>query len=675
MRPVLKWTGIVVVAVLAAIVICLALFDWNRLREPIARMASERSGRPVQIVGDLKVHAFSLNPSVSVDGLRVGNPNWVREDVKNATDHLAEIQHLRLKIALLHLLKGDLVLPELVVQKPDIYIVRARDGRGNWQGKKRPTAAPAEDPAELPAIRKLIISGGTLHVIDEIRKLEFRGTFASDDKTATDKAMPFHLQADGKLNEEPFALRVEGRSLININPETPYPFTANVQGGETKLIVQGVFTRPFDLGQYRASAILKGDDLADLYGLTGLALPNTPPYRVSGRLERKGSHIQFTEASGEIGDSDVRGDVFVDIADERPRVKAQLVSRALDVDDLAAPLGAAPSVKSGETVSKKEQQIAAAMQAKRKLFPDATLHIDRIRGMDGTMTFRADSVVARKVPLRKFSANLKLEKGVLLIDPLSFEMPQGRLAGSVRLDARKDIPETNMDLHLTGVQLSQFKPKKSPVAPLDGVLLARAQAKGRGDSVAKVLATADGAVTAVVPKGEIREAFAELTGINVARGLGLLVTKDQEHVDVRCGVADFKIINGKMSAQNLIFDTNNVLITGKGAIDLGAEAFDLTVRGQPKKLRLLRVRTPIEINGPLRKPNIGVKPGNLAGQTGVAAALGALVTPLAAVFAFVDPGLAHDADCGALLAEAQRNAAPVKRAPIKTATGEATTRR
>jgi hypothetical protein len=118
----------------------------------------------------------------------------------------------------------------------------------------------------------------------------------------------------------------------------------------------------------------------------------------------------------------------------------------------------------------------------------------------------------------------------------------------------------------------------------------------------------------------------------------------------------------------MVFDTDNVLITGKGGISLQEERFDLSIRGQPKRLRLLRVKSPIAIRGPLRKPAIGLEVDPKAmGQTGVAAALGALVAPLAAVVAFVDPGLAKDADCASLLAEAKSEGAPVKTAEIENA--------
>ncbi len=42
------------------------------------------------------------------------------------------------------------------------------------------------------------------------------------------------------------------------------------------------------------------------------------------------------------------------------------------------------------------------------------------------------------------------------------------------------------------------------------------------------------------------------------------------------------------------------------------------------------------------------------------------MTPPAAVLAFIDPGLAEDADCGALLAEAKRHGAPFKEAQRPT---------
>jgi AsmA family len=53
------------------------------------------------------------------------------------------------------------------------------------------------------------------------------------------------------------------------------------------------------------------------------------------------------------------------------------------------------------------------------------------------------------------------------------------------------------------------------------------------------------------------------------------------------------------------------------------------------------------------KPAFHLETGHLLKQGGAAGALSTLLTPLAAVLAFVDPGLAKDQNCAQLLAEAQ----------------------
>jgi uncharacterized protein involved in outer membrane biogenesis len=274
--------------------------------------------------------------------------------------------------------------------------------------------------------------------------------------------------------------------------------------------------------------------------------------------------------------------------------------------------------------------------------------------MDADVKFHAGSIAAGSLPLKRVAFDVKLNEGVLALDPFAFELPQGKLSGTVHIDARGKTPETKFDLRVRNFQLDQLK-GKAPDAkpPLGGVMQARAQISGRGDSVHDFVADAQGRVIAVVPKGRVNAAFAELTGINVARGIGLLLTGNDESTEIRCGVAEFGIKDGTMNADNVVFDTTNVKITGKGDIELGPEQLDLTIKGEPKKLRLARLRTPIEINGKIMKPKIGVDVGKTVKQGAIATAIGAVLTPLAAVFAFVDPGLAKDENCAALLSTAK----------------------
>ena len=226
-----------------------------------------------------------------------------------------------------------------------------------------------------------------------------------------------------------------------------------------------------------------------------------------------------------------------------------------------------------------------------------------------------------------------------------------------RIDARGAVPQVHVDLRARDIELQQLK-GKSPeaVPPLTGQLQARAVIEGSGDSVHKVLADARGGLTVVLPHGQVRAAFAELAGIDVAEGVGLLLKGNEQDRGAlrRCAVCN----PGRHAARAACrLRHQERAHHGRGDASLGSEELDLSVKGDPKKPRLVRLRTPIEIRGHFRKPDIGINAGSALKQGAIAAAVAAVATPLAAIFAFVDPGLAKDQNCATLLAQAGDRAA------------------
>jgi uncharacterized protein involved in outer membrane biogenesis len=286
------------------------------------------------------------------------------------------------------------------------------------------------------------------------------------------------------------------------------------------------------------------------------------------------------------------------------------------------------------------------------LLPDADLQVNRVRGMDADVTYTAVSVDMPKLPMKNVSFHVLLDDGVISLDPLSFILDQGSFSGSVRIDARRAVPASAIDMRMADVDLAQFKTAKMTEPPLSGKLAGRVKVHGTGSSIHKFASSADGAISLIIPGGEVNQALAELTGINVTRGLGLLLTKNDAKTAIRCGVVDFQTRKGTLEAKTVFMDTTDVLITGRGDINLDTEALNLSLRGEPKKLRFTRIRAPITVKGTLEHPSVGVDAGKLAEQGAVATALGTLLTPFAAVIAFVDPGLAKNKDCAASVAQA-----------------------
>jgi AsmA family protein len=649
----------VAIGIAALVMVCLAallFMDWDLFKGPIARAVSAKTGRSVAIAGHLRVHLWSSTPTLTVEGVRVANPPW------EVPRPLLQLQRLQVQIELRPLFTGHLILRRVEVDQPDLYLHQESSGRANWtNANTAPTSAtrPAAKPFNLPAIHELIIQSGTLVLVDDARRLRIKGTIDAHEHAAVADARALQILAQGTINTQPFTLEVSGGALLAVNPEHPYPFKLSIRAAENQIDAGGQILKPFELGQLQLQVAARGPDLAELFYLTQLALPNTPPYQLQAQITRDGQHWVVRDIKGLLGRSDIGGQVDIDAAHNRPMLTANLDSHHLYLSDLgavtgnrAATAGPLDRANPGDAPA----PVASAKGTPTMLFADAHLATNRIRAMDADVQFKASSIEAGKVPFTQVSLHAKLKDGLLALDPVQFEMPQGRLSAAITIDARQAIPQVRMDARATDIDLAQLKGSAAAsAAPLTGVLQARAVIKGRGDSVHNVMKDADGSFAAVIPHGDIRSAFAELTGIDLA-GLGLLLTKDQARAPIRCGVARFDVVGGTAQAQSIVLDTQNVLITGGGKINLGSEQLDLTIHGQPKKIHLVRVRAPVDIKGVLTKPSFQPDKGQLLKQGGVAVALGALLTPLAAMLAFVDPGLAKDQDCSQLLAQAHTHA-------------------
>jgi AsmA family protein len=660
------WAMALIVGVLITTFLLLAFMDGNVFKPAVARAISARTGRHAVIAGSLRLHLLSWTPSAEIDGLSVTNPEWADQPL------MFEAKQIGLSVSLGRLLRGQIVIPRIKLVDPVFNLERDSQGRASWNFD---TAAGLPKgntkPATIPAIRSLLIQNGHLHVVDQIRKLRFGGSLVADDESGKSDASTFEVQAKGTLNDKPFRLDAKGGPLLNLAPEKPYSFAMQVTAADIKLDTRVTVLKPFDLSLLDVSFDVSGKDLADLYYLTGLALPNTPSYRLAALLHVSGSTLRVGNLNGRVGSSDLEGSLRVETGGPRPKLQGKLTSRSLNLIDLAPSLGqpaeamdnlSGPKAPSDNKIFKKSKQTPSRADAEPTpkaadwVLPDADLQVERVRGMDADVTYEAASVRAPTVHTTEVDFHLVLDNGILTLEPLRFVLDKGTFSGSVRIDARSEVPQSAIDMRIANVDLGQFKAAKMTKAPLSGALMGRVKIQGSGGSIHKFASTVDGVVSIIIPTGQVNEAMTELTGINVAEGVGLLLAKKDVQTEIRCGVIDFRAQDGTLNAKNFFVDTTDVLINGRGSVHFGDERLDLEVQGNPKKLRLTRIRAPVTIKGTLGRPSVGVDAAKLAKQGAVATALGTLLTPLAAIIAFVDPGLAKNKDCAASLSSASLSA-------------------
>jgi uncharacterized protein involved in outer membrane biogenesis len=610
-----------VAALLVAIAGLTVAVDTGHFRGPLIRFVTARAGRPVKFEGVMQAHILSFHPQLVAERVTIGNPPWTPAGTA------AEIGKFTLVLAM-PWFGRSFAIETLALEGAALHLVRDSAGHANWQWT---------GGTQLPIIRGLSMPGAHVDLDDALRHLRFQGTVSAHEAKGTQAVRLLQIEGEGLLNGRPATFAINGDPLATASHAKPYRFTFAERSSGSRLSGRGFLSQPFNFAVLDTTFDAAGADLKDLYFLTGVTLLNTGAYRLSGQLVRRGTQTMFSDLVINFGQSDVRGTVSIETSSGRPVLDADLNSQLLRLADI------------GARAAGRESQAATSVP---RLLSDASFNPATARRSDGVVNFHARNIEVGRVPLRAVAAKMTMDHGTLVAMPVSGDIYEGKFSAHVKIDATTDDPEADLDLEITNLQLGEWVRKNADPPSAEGRLRARVVIAGRGTSVHQVASSANGTVTAVLSQGTLRDSLAELTGIDL-RGLGLAVEQSARQIAVRCTVASFLAHDGTLAAQSLVVDTDSVLITGRGNINLDSEAIDLELRGRPKGLRLLRLRSPLLVHGTLSHPTVGIQARNTVVQAAAAVALGVLLTPLASVLAFVDPGLTKDADCGALLAEAK----------------------
>ena len=91
----------------------------------------------------------------------------------------------------------------------------------------------------------------------------------------------------------------------------------------------------------------------------------------------------------------------------------------------------------------------------------------------------------------------------------------------------------------------------------------------------------------------------------------LLPTGNTDKKKLNCLAAHFDIENGVMKSKNILLDSTEIIIHGRGTIDLAKQELDLLIIPQAKLEKFLSISAPIHVQGPLTNPKSNVTSGGL----------------------------------------------------------------
>ena len=601
---ILGWSAGVVLCLVVVSAGALYLFlTSDYLRGELEGRASDYTGRKTK-VADFSIE-WGSTARVRLHGVEIANAAW------GTAPHMLTVDEVDFDIRLWPLLKGDLVLPRLVLRKPEVQIERGDKEQLNWSTEEAPgtvAVAKAIDPESrtgTPLIGQIEITDGKVGYRDPRRKLELDGSVTTATGKAGDQPKA-ELELKGKLEGQPLTLKFVGGSILALrDTEQPYPLDLDIVFGATKLKAKGTVHDPFKWTGANVDLTLSGPNMSDIYPLLGIPGPPTPPYTITGKLEREPGTWKFVQSKWRVGESDLTGEVTIDERKKPEFLTARLVSQKLVFEDLAPLIGLPPARKTN--VSAKQAQTRQQLEASGDLFPNVPLNIEKLRAMNMDVTLDAKRVVAPPwLPVQALAFRVVILDGVATVKPLTMAvLGGGRIAGELVMDAHTDTPKVRANLQAGDIELKNFFRASRYFDATQGKIQGRLALAGSGRSLAQVMGTANGHLALALGGGSVSSLMVSLAGLQIFDALVLYVTGDNR-IPIKCAMGRLNFQNGTVAFDRTVLDTEKSVLYVQGTASLQSQIVKAEINAHRKGFDLLDLHGAVRVEGKLRSPQIGL---------------------------------------------------------------------
>lgn len=603
--------GLALVPLLGGIV--LAAFPWGLLKGRIEARLSHHLGRPVSIASMERVDHVSFHPRVRLRGVRVPQPDWVRQ----VPGDLARVDRVDLDFSVWSLLAGHQPVERADVGGADLVFYRNAQGRKNWSDGK------GGDAGQATLLRLLRVSDTRLRYLDDKRRRSLDVTVTSDDAG-------LRLNGSGLVMGHKVIVTGQGAPIVESRAGAPWAYSLALEGPDVGFALKGTMPSPLDTGHLQGQARGHALDLRLLDAIIEAGLPGTQPVRLTASIRRHRPDWVIEDLQGTIGRSDIAGHATITKRKGRTRIAGALSSHRFDFDDLSSNEG---------------KQRAAAIKARLgpRLLPGSAIDLSHVRRTDGALDLKVEQLLwPGPSPFRSLQAHLSLERSHLVLRPLTLGLTHGTMRGSVTIDQRRPgqrDPQLSVDLTIRDALLSDWFPR----ARIDGSLMGRLAMHGQGHTVRAALGRGDGMVALVGRNGSIPARTAALLGQDVGGGL---TTGKEEESSLRCMVVRLDVRHGIARPAPVLIDTSRGQSRVWGSIDLADEKLRLMLKGAPKGKALLRLPGSVPIAGTIKAPDIRVPHQ--------AKTVGGVLGMLADGITGHQEPRAQDADCNRLAMQALR---------------------
>ncbi|MCG8559819.1 MAG: AsmA family protein [Hyphomicrobiales bacterium] len=656
MRLLIKSVVTLVILAVLAVAALVFLVPTDVVREQVTDLVRQQTGRELAVGGETSFSVFP-NVGVKLGDVTLSNPPGM------TGGPMLKMQSLTLDLKLMPLVQRRVEVERFVMVRPVFDLLVDRNGRTNWEFRKRAARQPplramraqagGGSPGGTSMVQDLRL--GTVEMIDGIVRFtdETSGTRHRLDAINVSVALerlsdPLEAEGDLVWRGEKVVFKGRIQSALKMTDGQPTPVALTLSSRHVKGTFDGRLARG-------AGATVDGKVTGDtpsvraLAAWAGSALPagrGLGPAKLSGRLKASPTVITFNDARLSLDGMNGQGNAEVTLKKPRPHIRAALALDRLDLNmylgrggaaprPAAAPATPAPAepkqtapgvtiVPKGPAPKPRDDQSLTDFikelnerdgqrQPAVRGWSQTAIDLAALRTVDAVVLLTAGQMFYEDIKVGKSKVTAKLSNGILTADLQDMQLYGGRGTGRLTLNGARAVPAFASTFEFADVSALPLLKDAAKFDWVSGRAKLAVNLTGAGRSQSEIVRTLQG-------KGSFHFSDGAIEGVNIAQRIRAL-KKGQLGGWRREPRAktDFSQLSGTFTMQAGVATNRDlqmvgplIRLAGAGTVDVPRERLDYRVEprivasleGQGSTQELQGLKVPVKITGPWRKPKI-----------------------------------------------------------------------
>lgn len=622
---ILKVVLAVVLAILLLVIMglfTLKLINWNEHKGLLIDLTERFTDLEVERLGAINIDLYF--PTI----IELRDFSVTQSSATSALESAAG-EFVRVSLNPLSLLSGALTIHEIRTTGTRVVL-------------SPPQEESADDqPLSLPSIESAYIEDAAFVYRTPIAEREqIEAHIAELELAARQPGDPVALRGNGDAMGVPFRLDATAASFETLRDDSLAPIKIDAEVAGDSVVIDGAARLSGDVA-FSADVRAEGNSLAAVIRPFREEVKALPPYSAGFRIEQSSERLAVTGLRLRLGESELTGEVGVELNGVKPHLRADLVAPKIRHQDYIA------LIPTEELKAPEEEQLISRDPLKTDLLgafqADVTFALEEYEGGNNKKLFD------------RISLEAKLRDSELVVNPVQVAVAEGTIAGGLVVTDKEQGLESRGKFAAESISIpGLLAPHLNEAEPAElarGNLAAALEFVAAGRSPYDLIRDLNGGISFAVEDGSVSALAVEALGLDVS-GAALAWLKGNPLTEIHCAVGVVDIEGGMAKTEEFLIVTSESNFIGRGYMDLQKEYVEFMLEGHSKDAELISAGGPIRIEGKLSDIGIDVVSGETVARL-AGAALAAVAAPVLAVLPMVEAGLAEEGRCSNVRSELQ----------------------